>query len=644
MYVSYALSGVAVLGTLLWAVADERSADWRTHQAAHAAMLAERGVELPVALRQHYLPELGVADRCGSCHLGIDDPAMAGAPQPHTTHPGTLLESHPPERFGCTPCHGGDGRFATYEGASHEPGPRSLDPMAPPGEREARCGACHREQVVVGAPILTEGRRVLAEAGCAACHEIPGVKLDRPFGPSLDVVGSKLPRQALVAWLRDPAAVRPGARMPSFGLDDARIEALADFLAAQRLTSAPEPDLGDADPDEGRSLFGKARCTTCHSVKGRGGTLGPPLDRVGERLPPPWLAAWLRDPQSVDPSTAMPLIRFDEPQIADLVAFLVEEMVSDDPAGEPVVGPAPAAERVETGRRVFDEVGCGACHAVRGVERERQFAPSLRGFGSTPVERLAFVGLPAGTRRTVADWIFRKIERPELQRPVAKMPRVRLAAAEVAAATVAVLALRETGGPLVRAAERAAPPALHGEVGALVERFRCLSCHRLGGAGGTLSGVPLDREGSKVEPAWVEAFLLAPDTIRVGQQERMPHLGLRPDEARILAQWIALVLRDDAIPVEAPGAGDPARGAALVESLGCRGCHPIDGKGGYVGPDLVRTGPRLRAGWVYGLLRTPALMRPEVVHPDFSLGEADAASLVAYLKGLAPAAAAEVEP
>lgn len=639
MYVSYALSGVALLGTIAWAVVDERSADWRAHQAEHA-LVAGRAVD--IALRQHYLPALGVADRCGSCHLGIDDPDLAGAPQPHGAHPGTLLDSHPPERFGCTPCHGGDGRFATYEGAAHVPGPRSLDPMSPPGELEARCGVCHGEPVVAGAPVLTEGRRVLAESGCAACHEIPGVRLDGPFGPSLDAVGAKLPREAISGWLRDPGAVRPDTRMPSFRLDDGQREALADFLAAQRLVDAPTPDLADADPDAGRSLFGKARCTTCHAVKGRGGTLGPPLDRIGERLSPAWLAAWLRDPHRVDPDTAMPLIRFEEQEVIDLVAFLVEEMVSDDGVA-PVIGPVPGGARIEAGRRVFDELGCAACHVVRGVERERQFAPSLRGFGATPVERLAFAGLPEGTRRTRADWIYRKIERPELQQPIAKMPLVRLEPPQVAAATVAVLSLREPGWPHVRAHEPPAAPVLRGEVGVLFDRFRCLSCHQLGGVGGTVSGAPLDREGSKVEAAWVERFLLAPDTIRVGQQERMPHLGLRPEEAQVLAQWMTLVLRDDAIPTEAPAGGEAARGAEFVETLGCRGCHPIDGKGGYVGPDLVRTGARLRAGWVYGLLRTPALMRPEVLHPDWGLAEADAASVVAYLKGLAPTAA-EVEP
>ena len=50
--------------------------------------------------------DLDRVDRCTSCHLGISDAERKGAPQPFRTHPGRWLETHRPDRYGCTACHG----------------------------------------------------------------------------------------------------------------------------------------------------------------------------------------------------------------------------------------------------------------------------------------------------------------------------------------------------------------------------------------------------------------------------------------------------------------------------------------------------------------------------------------------------------
>ncbi len=67
-----------------------------------------------------------------------------------------------------------------------------------------------------------------------------------------------------------------------------------------------------------------------------------------------------------------------------------------------------------------------------------------------------------------------------------------------------------------------------GEFGALVRRYRCLSCHSLAGAGGALSTVSLDRIGSQLRRDYIEAFLLEPVAVRVALAERMPKLGMTP--------------------------------------------------------------------------------------------------------------------
>jgi cytochrome c1 len=83
------------------------------------------------------------------------------------------------------------------------------------------------------------GRTTMTELGCGACHRIPGVGNARAMvGPPLDdyaqrgYVAGVLPNQPgnLVAWLRDPPAIRPGTAMPYLGLTEAQARDMAAYL------------------------------------------------------------------------------------------------------------------------------------------------------------------------------------------------------------------------------------------------------------------------------------------------------------------------------------------------------------------------------------------------------------------------------
>jgi len=75
--------------------------------------------------------------------------------------------------------------------------------------------------------------------------------------------------------------------------------------------------LTGGDPSRGPDLMRKYGCQTCHTVPGvvgANGLVGPPLAGIASRsyiagvLPnaPDNMLAWIRDPQRVDPKTAMP--------------------------------------------------------------------------------------------------------------------------------------------------------------------------------------------------------------------------------------------------------------------------------------------------------------------------------------------------
>jgi nitric oxide reductase subunit C len=82
------------------------------------------------------------------------------------------------------------------------------------------------------------------------------------------------------------------------------------------------------------------------------------------------------------------------------------------------------------------------------------------------------------------------------------------------------------------------------------------------------------------------------------------------------------VFVDDSLAV-VPSA-DPslaARGQELYEARGCRACHVLGGRGGYVGPHLSGAGVRLTPGWIAAWLRNPQLWKAGTLEPDAGFTE-----------------------
>jgi len=627
---SFAALGIAFLASVLAILVDEHDSEWRGWQSRFAELRSE-GRDAPTGLRQVWLPELDRVDRCTTCHLGIDDPALASAEQPFRAHGGDWLATHPVERFGCTTCHGGRGEATTLAGAGHAADSGLPDPIHPPQLQDASCGRCHRDRDPPRAHRLAAGRLQIAESNCVGCHEIPGFGEDDLRAPRLDDLGEKLQPGWLEGWLKDPAAFLPGSRMPDFRLRDEEIRDVAAFLLEATSTPTVEPDVDwdRADPERGGELFRNARCVTCHAVDGRGGGVGPELTQVGSKVRRGWLYRYLEDPSRHQPDTLMPRFRWTPAQIADLVVYL-SQLVADAPISEPDRAGDPGA-----GRLVFLDRGCAGCHPRAGLPEVPKIGPSLaeiaaRAFDPQP---LAEQGLAS----TLANRVFAQIRAPESLAPNARMPSFRFdetAAAEVA---LAVLSLEGEAPPPAWSPDPRPTPTLRapqGEVGDLFRRYRCLSCHRLGGAGRGLSTVDLDRIGSQLQPGHLESFLLQPYAVRVSVASRMPRLGMTGDEARALAGYMSEQLLDGELETALSAGASPESGRELYEELGCRGCHIVSGRGGYVGPDLDGSASRLRPGWIVAWLLEPDRWKPGTLQPDYGLTPDQARDLAAYVMTL----------
>jgi cytochrome c2 len=88
-----------------------------------------------------------------------------------------------------------------------------------------------------------------------------------------------------------------------------------------------------ADPEAGKLLLRQYGCGTCHEIPGvaaADGKVGPPLARIAERVylagrianTRENMARWIREPQSIDPRTAMPDMQVTEAHARDMVAYL----------------------------------------------------------------------------------------------------------------------------------------------------------------------------------------------------------------------------------------------------------------------------------------------------------------------------------
>ena len=91
--------------------------------------------------------------------------------------------------------------------------------------------------------------------------------------------------------------------------------------------------LTGGEPERGRVALRKYGCQTCHTipgVEGANGLVGPPLDRIGSRVylagrlenTPENMMRWIRDPQSIEPGTAMPDMQVSEGDGRDIAAYL----------------------------------------------------------------------------------------------------------------------------------------------------------------------------------------------------------------------------------------------------------------------------------------------------------------------------------
>ncbi len=139
---------------------------------------------------------------------------------------------------------------------------------------------------------------------CLACHEVQG--FGGHLGPPLDGVGARLSRAELTARIEGMAAPAPAVKagegrpavvkMPAFKLKQDELKKLVDYLLTLPVDSY-QPAAPSKASAEGAKLYAKYQCAGCHTVAGKGGSLGPALDAIGAHRGSEWLTARLLNPE-----------------------------------------------------------------------------------------------------------------------------------------------------------------------------------------------------------------------------------------------------------------------------------------------------------------------------------------------------------
>jgi mono/diheme cytochrome c family protein len=223
------------------------------------------------------------------------------------------------------------------------------------------------------------GGKIFIAQNCVACHRHAAFSfLAIKNGPDLSNQGARVKKEWLDTYLKTPQPLRPfgfypgsGSRMPDFGLADAEVAVLSDYLQKQKRvadTTFQPRKLSAFSMNKAQTLLReKLSCLGCHQLGNDGGRIGPDLSSLKNRLQPDFVYQFIQNPRAHQPETVMPKILMPAKTLELIANFLLQQEMPKREAAYLSLAeyPVHAPHGQSTEESLYLKY-CASCHGASG--------------------------------------------------------------------------------------------------------------------------------------------------------------------------------------------------------------------------------------------------------------------------------------
>jgi mono/diheme cytochrome c family protein len=184
-----------------------------------------------------------------------------------------------------------------------------------------------------------------------------------------------------------------------------------------------------------------------------------------------------------------------------------------------------------------------------------------------------------------------------------------------------------------------------------IEKYGCNGCHKIEGwEHKRKSGPSLLKIASKVDKEWFKSWVWEPKAFnkhtkmpaffRQSNNSKPEFVRLNVAEVNAMAEYF-WDKSQPYQPNEKYRGGNPETGKQLIASVGCMGCHGVDGLEensnkvkAYAGPWLSGLGSKVQPDWLVSWLKKPWHYQEDTIMPSMRLTDQEANDIASYLLSL----------
>ena len=184
----------------------------------------------------------------------------------------------------------------------------------------------------------------------------------------------------------------------------------------------------------------------------------------------------------------------------------------------------------------------------------------------------------------------------------------------------------------------------------LIENYGCYGCHKIEGWEHKVKpGPSLEKISSKVSKSFFKTWVWdpkgfnphakMPSFFNQSNNSKQEFMNKNIAEVNSIAEYVWDKAKPYK-PFKTYTGGSAERGKELIKTVGCIGCHQVEGipesekVGSKRGTYLTGTGSKLSGDWLVSWLKKPSHYQADTIMPSFRLSDKEANDMAAYLLSL----------